>query len=155
MCEAGMFPGVLLQMVYWYRPDEMSIRLLYFYALGNFSQVISGVLAYAFDTISGRDGLSGWQWYDRLISLGILADADRLFLVEGVITIAYGVALFFILPDCECTLFDNSAHLTNWQFPNKRSGSRRRRKLSFKHVYRVMLLELKSSTSTSAKSLSH
>ncbi|KIW93731.1 uncharacterized protein Z519_05046 [Cladophialophora bantiana CBS 173.52] len=84
MCEAGMFPGVLLQMVYWYRPDEMSIRLLYFYALGNFSNVISGVLAYAFDTISGRYGLSGWQW---------------LFLVEGVTTIAFGISLFFILPD--------------------------------------------------------
>lgn len=65
LCEAGMFPGVLLQMVYWYRPDEMSIRLLYFYALGNFSNVISGVLAYAFDTISGRSGLSGWQWYGK------------------------------------------------------------------------------------------
>lgn len=25
-----MFPGVILQMCYWYRPDEMSIRLLYF-----------------------------------------------------------------------------------------------------------------------------
>lgn len=25
-----MFPGVILQMTYWYRPDEMSIRLLYF-----------------------------------------------------------------------------------------------------------------------------
>lgn len=28
--EAGMFPGVILQMCYWYRPDEMSLRLLYF-----------------------------------------------------------------------------------------------------------------------------
>lgn len=28
--EAGMFPGVILQMCYWYRPDEMSIRLLFF-----------------------------------------------------------------------------------------------------------------------------
>jgi len=28
--EAGMFPGVILQMCYWYRPDEMSVRLLYF-----------------------------------------------------------------------------------------------------------------------------
>jgi hypothetical protein len=28
--EAGMFPGVVLQMTYWYRPDEMSVRLLYF-----------------------------------------------------------------------------------------------------------------------------
>jgi hypothetical protein len=25
-----MFPGVILQMCYWYRPDEMSVRLLYF-----------------------------------------------------------------------------------------------------------------------------
>lgn len=31
-----------------------------------------------------------------------LADIlDRLFLVEGVITIAFGIALIFILPDCE------------------------------------------------------
>ncbi|KAI1614974.1 putative pantothenate transporter [Exophiala viscosa] len=54
------------------------------YALGNFSTVISGVLAFGFDTISGRCGLSGWQW---------------IFLVEGVITIAFGIALWFILPD--------------------------------------------------------
>lgn len=25
-----MFPGVILHMTYWYRPDEMSVRLLYF-----------------------------------------------------------------------------------------------------------------------------
>ena len=31
--EAGMFPAVILQMTYWYRPDEMSIRLLYFCTL--------------------------------------------------------------------------------------------------------------------------
>ncbi|GMF71980.1 unnamed protein product [Aspergillus oryzae] len=29
--------------------------------LGNFSGIISGVLAYAFDTVSGSHGLSGWQ----------------------------------------------------------------------------------------------
>jgi MFS family permease len=61
--EAGLFPGVILQLCYWYRPDEMSRRLLYFYILGNFSTVISGVLAYAFDGVSGKGGLSGWQWY--------------------------------------------------------------------------------------------
>lgn len=74
-----MFPGVILQMCYWYRPDEMSIRLLYFCEsplypmepapnrkhldiLGNFSGVVSGILAFAFDSISGAGGLSGWQW---------------------------------------------------------------------------------------------
>ncbi|OOO06150.1 major facilitator superfamily MFS_1 [Aspergillus oryzae] len=82
--EAGLFPGVILQLCYWYRPDEMSLRLLYFYILGNFSGIISGVLAYAFDTVSGSHGLSGWQW---------------LFLTEGVITVAFGISLIFIFPD--------------------------------------------------------
>ncbi|KAF4956139.1 hypothetical protein FSARC_11669 [Fusarium sarcochroum] len=82
--EAGMFPGVILQMTYWYRPDEMSIRLLYFYCLGNLSGVFSGLLAFGFDTISGRAGLSGWQW---------------LFLFEGLLTFVFGIAVKFILPD--------------------------------------------------------
>lgn len=82
--ESGMFPGAILQLTYWYRADELSIRLLYFYVLGNFSSVISGVLAFAFDSISGRCGLSGWQWF---------------FLVEAVITIAFGIALWFVLPN--------------------------------------------------------
>ena len=54
--------------------------------LGNFSSAISGALAYAFDGVSGAGGLSGWQW---------------VFLVEGIITILYGIAIMFILPDCE------------------------------------------------------
>ncbi|KAL0931314.1 pantothenate transporter [Colletotrichum truncatum] len=81
--EAGFFPGVILQMTYWYRPDEMSIRLLYFYILGNLSGVFSGILAFAFDTVSGSRGLSGWQ----------------LFLVEGLITIVLGTIVYFFLPD--------------------------------------------------------
>lgn len=28
-----------------------------------FSNVVSAVLAFAFDFVSGRGGLSGWQWY--------------------------------------------------------------------------------------------
>jgi hypothetical protein len=99
-----MFPGVVLQMCYWYRPDEMSVRLLYFCEfnclartlrhsrliptdiLGNLSGVISGVLAFAFSHLDGAHGLSGWQW---------------LFLVEAIITIVFGIALYWILPDCE------------------------------------------------------
>ncbi|KAI3337883.1 major facilitator superfamily domain-containing protein [Ustulina deusta] len=61
LAEAGMFPGIILQMTYWYRPDEMSLRLLYFYICGNLSGIFSGLLAYGFDTVSGAGGLSGWQ----------------------------------------------------------------------------------------------
>ncbi|KAL4885953.1 major facilitator superfamily domain-containing protein [Aspergillus karnatakaensis] len=84
VAEAGQFPGVILQMTYWYRPDEMSLRLLYFYICGNFSNIIGGLLAYAFDTVSGAAGLSGWQW---------------LFLTEGIATVLFGVAIWFLLPD--------------------------------------------------------
>ncbi|TDZ29025.1 putative transporter [Colletotrichum spinosum] len=52
--------------------------------LGNLSGIFSGILAFAFDTVSGHSGLSGWQW---------------LFLVEGLITIVLGTAVYFLLPD--------------------------------------------------------
>ncbi|ETS75197.1 hypothetical protein PFICI_13681 [Pestalotiopsis fici W106-1] len=84
LAEAGQFPGVILQMCYWYRPDEMSLRLLYFYICGNLSGIFSGILAYAFDLASGRGGLSGWQW---------------LMLVEAIATIILGSAIWFLLPD--------------------------------------------------------
>ncbi|KAL5087056.1 hypothetical protein Trisim1_008438 [Trichoderma cf. simile WF8] len=82
--ESGQFAGILLQMCYWYRPDEMSLRLLYFYICGNCSGIIGGLLAFAFDHASGSHGLSGWQW---------------LFLTEGAITVAFGIAVWFLLPD--------------------------------------------------------
>lgn len=54
--------------------------------LGNLSGVFSGILAFAFDSISGARGLSGWQW---------------LFLSEGLFTVVFGIAVKFILPDCQ------------------------------------------------------
>ncbi|TQS32612.1 hypothetical protein Golomagni_07070, partial [Golovinomyces magnicellulatus] len=84
LAEAGQFPGVILQMTYWYRPDEMSLRLLYFYICGNTAGIFGGLLAYAFDTVSGAGGLSGWQW---------------LFLTEGIATVIFGFVIWFIFPD--------------------------------------------------------
>ncbi|KAL6362636.1 hypothetical protein LRP88_03930 [Fusarium phalaenopsidis] len=59
--EAGLWPGILLQLCYWYRPDEMASRIVLVTLLGNFSAVISGVLSFAFDGVHAR-GLSGWKW---------------------------------------------------------------------------------------------
>lgn len=58
--------------------------------LGNLSGVFSGLLAYAFDTVSGSAGLSGWQY---------------LFLFEGLLTVVFGVAVMFLLPDCKSPYF--------------------------------------------------
>jgi hypothetical protein len=71
--------------------------------LGNFSSAISGALAYAFDGVSGKGGLSGWQW---------------LFLVEGLFTICYGILLYFVLPDCEYQQTLPKQKLTNLVVPD-------------------------------------
>ncbi|KAI1076683.1 putative pantothenate transporter [Whalleya microplaca] len=88
LAEAGMFPGIILHLTYWYRPDEMSVRLLYLYGVGQFSSIFSSLLAYAFDHVSGTGGLSGWQW---------------LFLIEGIVTIVLSVGIWFLLPDFPAT----------------------------------------------------
>lgn len=90
----------------------MSKRLLYFYILGNFSTVISGVLAYAFNGVSGKGGLSGWQWYVPIyFPEKLILKFQRVFLVEGLVTVVFGILLFFLLPDCE--LFMASSDLSN------------------------------------------
>ncbi|UPK92896.1 hypothetical protein LCI18_003831 [Fusarium solani-melongenae] len=81
--EAGLWPGILLQLCYWYRPDEMASRIVLVTLLGNFSAVISGVLSFAFDGVHAR-GLSGWKW---------------LILTEGVFTIILGIVVYLVLPD--------------------------------------------------------
>ncbi|KAH7268685.1 major facilitator superfamily domain-containing protein [Fusarium solani] len=81
--EAGLWPGILLQLCYWYRPDEMASRIVLVTLLGNFSAVISGVLSFAFDGVHAR-GLSGWKW---------------LILTEGVFTILLGIIVYLVLPD--------------------------------------------------------
>ena len=61
LLEAGMWPGTMLHMTYWYRPDEVAPRVVLVTLLGNFSTVISGVLAFAFNGVTAG-GLSGWKW---------------------------------------------------------------------------------------------
>ncbi|GAB7323890.1 hypothetical protein MBLNU13_g07323t1 [Cladosporium sp. NU13] len=84
LMEAGLWPGILLQLCYWYRPDELAKRIVLVTIFGNFSAVISGVLAFAFNGVK-TGGLSGWKW---------------LILTEGIVTIVLGIAVFFLLPDC-------------------------------------------------------
>jgi len=60
--EAGLWPGILLHLCYWYRPDEIAKRVVLVTLIGVFSPVISGVLAFAFDGVHTA-GLAGWKWY--------------------------------------------------------------------------------------------
>ncbi|KAJ5128414.1 hypothetical protein N7448_002133 [Penicillium atrosanguineum] len=85
--EAGLWPGMLVQLCYWYRPDEIAPRVVLVTVLGCFSTVISGVLAFAFNSVVAG-GLSGWKW---LIS------------TEGLFTVLLGIFTYFFLPDFPST----------------------------------------------------
>ncbi|KAJ5414582.1 pantothenate transporter [Penicillium cosmopolitanum] len=59
--EAGLWPGILVQLCYWYRPDEIAPRIVLVTILGNFSSVISGLLAFAFNgVVAGVPSTSSW-----------------------------------------------------------------------------------------------
>lgn len=70
--------------------------------LGNFSTVISGVLAFAFNGVIAG-GLSGWKWYFDLLeglTNNLLIMLLRLILTEGIFTVLLGIFTYFFLPDC-------------------------------------------------------
>ncbi|KPM41481.1 hypothetical protein AK830_g5064 [Neonectria ditissima] len=98
LTEAGMFPGIILQLTYWYRPDEIAVRLVRIYAVGNVAGIIGGLLAYALDGASGAGNVSGWQW---------------LFIMEGILTILLAFVIWFFLPDFPST--------TKWLSPKERA----------------------------------
>ncbi|KAG7448395.1 MFS general substrate transporter [Guyanagaster necrorhizus] len=82
--EAGLFPGILVQMTFWYRPDELAIRMAMINVLGQFSNILDALIAYGLAYIDGRHGLSGWQW--AFIIVGCIG-----FVLTGII--------FLFLPD--------------------------------------------------------
>lgn len=61
LAEAGFYPGVLYHLSFWYPADKMALRIAFFYACGQFSGTISGLLAFAISFMNGAGGLAGWR----------------------------------------------------------------------------------------------
>ncbi|KAI9878891.1 MAG: hypothetical protein M1823_006899, partial [Watsoniomyces obsoletus] len=85
LVEAPFFPGVLFYLSKWYTKSELNLRMSIFYSgsliSGAFGNLIAaGILS----GLEGAQGLASWQW---------------LYIIEGVITVAIGIAISFILPD--------------------------------------------------------
>jgi MFS transporter, ACS family, phthalate transporter len=83
--EAGFFPGVILYLTFWF-PDRMRGRIMSFFVLaiavsGMVGGPASGVIMQHLD---GLLGFRNWQW---------------LFLIEGMLPVAMGIAAFFVLYD--------------------------------------------------------
>ncbi|RGP71291.1 hypothetical protein FSPOR_3412 [Fusarium sporotrichioides] len=84
MFEAGVFPGLVYYITFWYKGNERSIRVAVFFASATLAGAFGGVLAYGVGQMNQVRGLEGWRW---------------LFILEGMLSVVASVGVYFLLPD--------------------------------------------------------
>lgn len=62
LAEAGFFPGVIMYLCFWYKPDERATRMAIFAGSVAVAGAFSGLLASGIGFMNGVGGLRGWQW---------------------------------------------------------------------------------------------
>ncbi|KAG8772110.1 hypothetical protein FRC12_003246 [Ceratobasidium sp. 428] len=85
LCEGGMMPGVAYYLSTYYKRHELVLRIGIFVSASSLSGAFGGLLASALLKIPQLKGIPHGVW-------------RNIFLVEGIITIALGLAGFFVLP---------------------------------------------------------
>ncbi|KAK4223101.1 putative transporter [Podospora fimiseda] len=77
--------GAPLYLTFWYKPDELATRGAIFMSMMNLAGSMNGLIAYAIQSgpLNGRYGRPAWRW---------------IFLVEGVVSVGFGLVILFLLP---------------------------------------------------------
>src|ERR1700731_2484590 len=84
IAEAGLFPGIILYLTYWY-PAEYRARFLAAFAIAvPVSTVIGAPVSGLLLGLDGAMGFKGWQW---------------LFIIEGIPSVLLGIVTWFYLTD--------------------------------------------------------
>ncbi|OJJ45108.1 hypothetical protein ASPZODRAFT_70368 [Penicilliopsis zonata CBS 506.65] len=84
LCESSAWPGMMTLFMYWYTPTELAKRMGFYHSCQAVGQMISGALGASIVRLDGVAGLAGWRW---------------LFVINALITIVWGLAGFFMIPD--------------------------------------------------------
>ncbi|KAF4626615.1 hypothetical protein G7Y89_g11542 [Cudoniella acicularis] len=78
----GFIPDSILYLSYFYKTNEMPIRLAFFWFTDSISGVIGSFIAYGVLHMRGVEGKAGWRW---------------LFLIEAIISFVIGILSFLFL----------------------------------------------------------
>ena len=85
LVEAGFFPGIMLVISCWYKPQEMAKRVAILYSSTMMAGAFGGLLAGGIiEGLEGVRGIRGWRW---------------LFIIEGIMTCVIALAAYFVLPN--------------------------------------------------------
>ncbi|KAI0600336.1 major facilitator superfamily domain-containing protein [Biscogniauxia sp. FL1348] len=82
--EAGLFPGLVYYLTFWYKTDERSVRVAFILASATLAGAFGGAIAYGVGHMNGVRGLSAWRW---------------LFILEGIPSCLSAVLVWALLPD--------------------------------------------------------
>ncbi|KAG8763389.1 Proteasome subunit alpha type-4 [Ceratobasidium sp. 423] len=91
LCEGGLLPGLVLYMSYFYRRDQLQLRVALLFSATSLAGAFSGLLAAAIVNLDGRHGRPGWAWIFILMYRLIPFQ-------EGVFTSLFGIFAFFVMP---------------------------------------------------------
>ncbi|CCH41311.1 putative transporter [Wickerhamomyces ciferrii] len=80
--EGGFIPDIVLWLSYFFTSEELSVRLALFWTSSSLCQVLTALLAFVLLRLRGFLGLAGWRW---------------LFMIEGIFTLAIGIASYFLM----------------------------------------------------------
>lgn len=80
--EGGLFPGLTVYLTLFYTKKELALRIGYMFISSAIAGSVGGLLAYAIGFMDGVGGLKGWRW---------------IFILEGIPTVALGIAVLFWL----------------------------------------------------------
>lgn len=83
LLQGGFIPEMVLYLSYYYKSNELPVRLSIFYTVIPVTQIYGSLLAAGLLLMRGIRGWAGWQW---------------LFLVEGMICVVIGIISFFVMP---------------------------------------------------------
>lgn len=82
--EAGLFPGMIYCLTFWYKQDERALRAALILACATLGGAFGGAIAYGVGHMNGLRGLEAWRW---------------LFIIEGAPSCACAILVFFLYPD--------------------------------------------------------
>ncbi|KAF1961256.1 MFS general substrate transporter [Byssothecium circinans] len=84
MFEAGLFPGLVFYLTFWYGTKERSMRVAIILASATLAGAFGGAIAYGVGHMKNVQHLAAWRW---------------LFILEGIPSCVSSIAVWFLLPD--------------------------------------------------------